>query len=80
MSDGNLKAGESVLTMGTGGVSIFALQFAKMMGATVISTSSSDQKLERLRALGADFVVNYKHHEDCQQVRNFTTEDEVLIT
>ncbi len=58
VSDGNLKAGESVLTMGTGGVSIFALQFAKMMGATVISTSSSDQKLERLRALGADFVVN----------------------
>ncbi|MGA9565968.1 MAG: NAD(P)-dependent alcohol dehydrogenase [Candidatus Korobacteraceae bacterium] len=73
VSDGNLKAGESVLTMGTGGVSIFALQFAKMMGATVISTSSSDQKLERLRSLGADFVVNYKQHEDWgQQARDLT--------
>ena len=73
VSDGNLKAGETVLTMGTGGVSIFALQFAKMMGATVISTSSSDQKLERLRALGADFGLNYQRQEDWgQQVRNLT--------
>ena len=62
-----------MLTMGTGGVSIFALQFAKMMGATVISISSSDQKLERLRSLGADFVVNYKQHENWgQEVRNLT--------
>ncbi len=58
--NGGLKAGDTVLTMGTGGVSIFALQFAKMMGATVISTSSSDEKLERLKTLGADHTINYK--------------------
>jgi NADPH:quinone reductase-like Zn-dependent oxidoreductase len=58
--NGNLKAGDTVLVLGTGGVSIFALQFAKMMGATVVATSSSDQKLERLRALGADHTINYK--------------------
>jgi len=49
--DGGVKAGDSVLVLGTGGVSIFALQLAKAMGATVLATSSSDQKLERLRAL-----------------------------
>jgi NADPH:quinone reductase-like Zn-dependent oxidoreductase len=58
--DGGLKAGGSVLVLGTGGVSIFALQIAKAMGATVIATSSSDEKLERARALGADQVINYK--------------------
>ncbi|MCK2151223.1 NAD(P)-dependent alcohol dehydrogenase [Marinobacter alexandrii] len=58
--NGGLKAGDTVLTLGTGGVSIFALQFAKMMGATVISTSSSDDKLARLRELGADHTINYK--------------------
>lgn len=58
--NGGLKAGDTVLTLGTGGVSIFALQFAKMMGARVISTSSSDAKLERLTALGADHVINYR--------------------
>lgn len=58
--DGGLQAGDSVLVLGTGGVSIFALQFAKRMGATVIATSSSDEKLERARALGADHVVNYR--------------------
>ncbi|PND34336.1 NADPH:quinone oxidoreductase [Achromobacter sp. HZ01] len=58
--DGGLKAGDSVLVMGTGGVSIFALQMAKAMGASVIATSSSAAKLERLRALGADHVLNYK--------------------
>jgi NADPH:quinone reductase-like Zn-dependent oxidoreductase len=58
--DGGLKAGDTVLVLGTGGVSIFALQFAKLMGATVIATSSSDQKLERVRVLGADHTINYK--------------------
>ena len=58
--EGGLKAGDTVLVLGTGGVSIFALQFAKLMGATVIATSSSDQKLERVKALGADFTINYK--------------------
>lgn len=58
--NGGVKAGDVVLTMGTGGVSVFALQFAKEMGASVIATSSSDEKLERLKALGADHVVNYR--------------------
>lgn len=60
MSDDSLKPGDAVLVQGTGGVSIFALQFAKMAGATVIATSSSDEKLERLRAMGADHVINYR--------------------
>jgi NADPH:quinone reductase-like Zn-dependent oxidoreductase len=55
-----IKAGDSVLLQGTGGVSIFALQFAKMMGAKVIATSSSDQKLARLKEMGADHVINYR--------------------
>lgn len=57
---GGLKPGETVLVQGTGGVSVFALQFAKMAGARVIATSSSDAKLERLRSLGADALINYK--------------------
>jgi len=62
--NGHLKAGDTVLVQGTGGVSIFALQFAKAMGATVIATSSSDEKLERLRAMGADHLINYKAEPD----------------
>lgn len=58
--EGGLKAGDSVLILGTGGVAIFALQMAKAMGATAIVTSSSDAKLERARTMGADFTVNYK--------------------
>jgi NADPH:quinone reductase-like Zn-dependent oxidoreductase len=57
---GNIRPGQTVLTQGTGGVSIFALQFAKMSGARVIATSSSDAKIERLKALGADVTLNYK--------------------
>ncbi len=60
VEDARIKAGDSVLVQGTGGVSIFALQFAKMLGATVIATSSSDAKLERLAALGADHLINYR--------------------
>ncbi|MBZ6377057.1 NAD(P)-dependent alcohol dehydrogenase [Pacificimonas flava] len=56
----NVKAGQTVLVQGTGGVSIFALQFAKALGARVIATSSSDEKLEKVRGLGADMVINYK--------------------
>jgi len=62
--DGGLRAGDVVLALGTGGVSIFALQIAKAMGAKVIVTSSSDEKLERARALGADHTINYRQHED----------------
>jgi NADPH:quinone reductase-like Zn-dependent oxidoreductase len=57
---GKLKAGDTVLTLGTGGVSIFALQFAKMHGSRVIATSSSDSKLQKAKELGADQIINYK--------------------
>jgi NADPH:quinone reductase-like Zn-dependent oxidoreductase len=60
ISVGELKAGDTVLVMGTGGVSIFALQFARMTGARVIATSSSDAKLKRLRELGAAEAINYR--------------------
>ena len=59
VEESNLKAGETVLVEGSGGVSVFALQIAKALGAKVIATSSSDEKLKRLRALGADATVNY---------------------
>jgi NADPH:quinone reductase-like Zn-dependent oxidoreductase len=61
---GKLKAGDSVLTLGTGGVSVFAVQFAKIFGARVIATSSSDEKISRLRGLGADDEINYRSRED----------------
>lgn len=57
---GHVKPGDTVLIQGTGGVSLFALQFAKAAGARVIATSSSEEKLEKLRRLGADAVINYK--------------------
>ncbi len=60
VTEGKLQSGNSVLVMGTGGVSIFALQFARMIGARVIATSSNDAKLERLREMGASDVINYK--------------------
>jgi NADPH:quinone reductase-like Zn-dependent oxidoreductase len=59
-----VKPGDTVLVQGTGGVSIFALQFAKALGANVIATSSSDEKLERAKALGADHLINYKTTPD----------------
>ena len=62
--DGKLKAGDTVLLLGTGGVSIWALQIAKAMGATVAITSSSDEKLERAKRLGADFTLNYREHSE----------------
>lgn len=60
VTNGTLKAGETVLVQGTGGVSIAALQIAKAMGAKVIATSSSDEKLEAVKKLGADETINYK--------------------
>jgi len=57
---GKVKPGDTVLVMGSGSVSLFALQFAKAAGARVIATSSSDEKLEKLARLGADDVINYK--------------------
>jgi len=61
---GKLGLGDSVLTLGTGGVSVFAIQFASALGATVIATSSSDEKLARAEALGATEMINYKTHPD----------------
>lgn len=62
-----VKPGDTVLTLGTGGVSIMALQLAKTAGARVIVTSSSDAKLEKARALGADETINYKTHPMWQE-------------
>lgn len=61
---GRVKAADLVLTMGTGGVSMHALQIAKAHGARVAITSSSDAKLERARALGADITINYRTHPE----------------
>lgn len=64
MVEARLKPGDWVLTQGTGGVSLFALQFARAMGARVIATSSSDAKLEKLRAMGAEHLINYRQTPD----------------
>lgn len=63
MEEGGLQVGEKVLIQGSGGMSIFALQLAKMAGARVFATSSSPEKAERLKAMGAEEVVNYKTDE-----------------
>jgi NADPH:quinone reductase-like Zn-dependent oxidoreductase len=66
--------GDTVLTLGSGGVSLFALQFAKLYGARVIATTSSDEKAKRLRALGADEVVNYRTNPNWHEaVRKLTS-------
>ncbi|WP_258207115.1 zinc-dependent alcohol dehydrogenase family protein [Paenibacillus radicibacter] len=62
--EGRVRAGDTVVVQGTGGVSLFALQFAKLLGAQVIVTSSSDEKLERAKVLGADFGINYRTNPD----------------
>jgi NADPH:quinone reductase-like Zn-dependent oxidoreductase len=70
---GRVKLGDTVLILGTGGVSLFALQFAKAAGARVIATSSSDEKLEKLKRLGADAVINYKAEPSwSRKVRDLT--------
>jgi NADPH:quinone reductase-like Zn-dependent oxidoreductase len=71
--EGRIKAGDVVLTLGTGGVSIFALQFALLHGARVIITSSSDDKLAKARELGAAHTINYKQTPDwSKSVRQLT--------
>lgn len=67
ITEGNLKTGDSVLVQGTGGVSIFALQFARLSGARVLATSSSDAKLERALRLGASDGINYKTTPDWEE-------------
>lgn len=71
--EGGLLPGQHVVVQGTGGVAIFALQFARMVGATVTVLSSSDAKLDRAAALGADHLVNYRKTPDWNEaVRGFT--------
>src|SRR4051794_32535491 len=68
-----LRPGDTVVTQGTGGVSVLAIQLAKAHGARVIATSSSDEKLERVRALGADHTINYRTTPDWEKaVRTIT--------
>ena len=62
LTSAQTKAGDTVLVLGTGGVSIFALQLAKAMGARVILTTGSDEKASKAKALGADETINYKTH------------------
>lgn len=64
---GVVRPGHTVLALGTGGVSVFALQFAKMAGASVVITSSSDDKLEKAKALGADHLINYRDTPDWEK-------------
>ncbi len=64
---GGVSASDTVLLQGTGGVSLFGLQFAKMHGARVILTSSSDEKLARASALGADYTINYRTTPDWER-------------
>jgi NADPH:quinone reductase-like Zn-dependent oxidoreductase len=67
MAVGGLRAGQSVVIQGTGGVSLFALQFASRLGARTIVLSSSDEKLQRARELGAQHLINYRATPDWQQ-------------
>lgn len=73
VTQGRVKAGETVLVLGSGGVSLFALQFARHFGARVIATSSNEAKAERMKAMGASDVVNYKDTPDWdKKVRELT--------
>lgn len=77
---GKVKSGDTVLLLGTGGVSIFGLQFAKASGARVIITSGSDEKLEKAGILGADHTINYKNDPDWhQKVLEYTNGEGVDI-
>ena len=70
---GGVKPGDTVLVQGTGGVSLFALQFARLAGARVIATSSSEEKLDRVRALGASDGINYRANAEWgETVRQLT--------
>ena len=71
--EGNIKAGDTVLVQGTGGVSIAALQIARICGANVIATTSRDEKAKRLKELGAEHVINYNSTQDWdEQARKLT--------
>lgn len=75
-----IKAGDTVLLYGTGGVSIFALQFAKTAGAKVIITSSNDEKLQKAKKLGADYLINYhKNPQWIEKIHEITNHKGVDI-
>jgi NADPH:quinone reductase-like Zn-dependent oxidoreductase len=74
---GQLKAGQTVLIQGTGGVSIFGLQLASALGAKVIVTSSSDEKLARAKSLGAIHGINYFRVRDWDKAVDFTAQEGV---
>jgi NADPH:quinone reductase-like Zn-dependent oxidoreductase len=80
MEHAKLIAGQTVLLQGTGGVSIFGLQLARMMGIQVIITSSSDDKLARAKALGANHCINYKTTPDWEKARSNSPAAVVLTT
>lgn len=67
LQEGGIKSGDTVLVQGTGGVSLFALQFARLAGARVIALSSSDEKLARAKQLGADVGINYRTTPDWEE-------------
>jgi NADPH:quinone reductase-like Zn-dependent oxidoreductase len=73
VTHGGLKPGDTLLLLGTGGVSLFGLQFGKMLGARTIITSSSDAKLDRAQKLGASALINYNSTPDWEKkVRSLT--------
>ncbi len=73
VTEGSVKAGDTVLTLGTGGVSLFAVQFARLLGARVLATSGQDEKLARVLQLGASDGINYKTTPDWEEkVRELT--------
>ena len=81
VEQGGLKAGNTALFLGTGGVSIIGLQIAKMMGARAIITSSSDEKLARAKDLGADELINYRQNPAWEkQVLEMTNGSGVDVT
>ncbi|KAF1817032.1 alcohol dehydrogenase [Eremomyces bilateralis CBS 781.70] len=79
MKDRAIKPGDTVLTQGTGGVSLFAVQFAKAAGATVIATTSSEEKAQRLRKLGADHILNYKENPNWGEAAKNLTPNKVGV-
>lgn len=81
INQANLRLGQTVLVQGTGGVSLFALQIAKAAGASVIATTSTQEKAEKLKALGADAVINYNEYPAWQnEVLSLTNGEGVDIT
>lgn len=78
VTEGGITAGQRVLILGTGGVAIFALQLAKVLGCEAIVTSSSDDKLAQARDLGADHTINYRTHPEWwREVRRITNDEGV---